>query len=82
MNGKTVNIPSYQVKAGDEIEVLEKKKGYQRIKDILDATGGRAVPDWLDFDEDNLKATVKNLPSREQIDVPVDEMLIVELYSK
>ena len=82
VNGKTVNIPSYQVKPGDEIEVLEKKKGYQRIKDILEVTGSRAVPDWLDFDTDTLKGQVKNLPSREQIDVPVDEMLIVELYSK
>ena len=82
VNGKTVNIPSYLVKAGDEIEVLEKKKSYQRVKDILDATGGRSIPDWLEFDEENLKAKVKNLPSREQIDVPVDEMLIVELYSK
>ncbi len=82
VNGKTVNIPSYLIKPGDEIEVLEKKKTYQRVKDILDATGGRAVPDWLDFDSENLKAIVKNLPSREQIDVPVDEMLIVELYSK
>ena len=82
VNGKTVNIPSYQVKAGDEIEVLEKKKGYQRIKDILEVTGSRAIPDWLDFDTETLKGQVKNLPSREQIDVPVDEMLIVELYSK
>ena len=82
VNGRTINIPSYQVKPGDEIEVLEKKKSMQRIKDIIDVTADRAVPDWLDFDQETLKGTVKELPSREAIDVPVDEMLIVELYSK
>ena len=82
VNGKQVNIPSYLVKAGDVIEVKEKNKGIQRMKDIIEVTGGRLVPDWLDVDKENLKGTVKELPSREQIDVPVDEMLIVELYSK
>ena len=82
VNGKCVNIPSYQVKAGDEIEVREKSKGIQRFKDILEVTGGRLVPEWLDVDTENLKGIVKELPSRDQIDVPVDEMLIVELYSK
>ena len=82
VNGKTVNIPSYLVKAGDTIEIREKSKGSQRYKDILDATAGRMVPDWLDVDAENLKGTVKELPLREAIDVPVDEMLIVELYSK
>ena len=82
VNGKQVNIPSYLVKAGDTVEIKEKCKSSQRYKDILETTGGRLVPDWLDADAENLKATVKELPAREAIDVPVDAMLIVELYSK
>ena len=82
VNGKQVNIPSYLVKAGDVIEIKEKNKGSQRYKDILEVTGGRLVPEWLESDQENLKGTVKELPAREAIDVPVDEMLIVELYSK
>ena len=82
VNGKQVNIPSYLVKAGDGIEIKEKHKDCQRYKDILEVTGGNMIPDWLEVDAENLKGTVKELPSREAIDVPVDEMLIVELYSK
>ena len=82
VNGKQVNIPSYLVKAGDTIEIKEKVKSMQRYKDILEVTGGRLVPEWLDVDQENLKGVVKELPSREVIDVPVNEMLIVELYSK
>ena len=82
VNGKPVNIPSYLVKAGDTIEIKEKNKSSQRYKDILDATAGRVVPECLEADSENLKGAVKNLPTREVIDVPVDEMLIVELYSK
>ena len=82
VNGKCVNIPSYLVKAGDVIEIKEKCKGSQRYKDIVEATAGRLVPEWLEADLEALKGTVKELPSREVIDVPVDEMLIVELYSK
>ena len=82
VNGKQVNIPSYLVKAGDVIEVKEKCKGSQRYKDILDATSGRLVPEWVEADAEALKATVKELPSREVIDVPLNEMLIFELYSK
>ncbi len=82
VNGKQVNIPSYLVKAGDTIEIKENKKGSQRYKEILEATGGNMIPDWLEVDSENLKGTVKELPAREAIDVPVDEMLIVELYSK
>jgi len=82
VNGKPVNIPSYLVKAGDVIEVREKSKSLQRYKDIVEVTGGRLVPEWLDQDIEGLKGTVKALPTREQIDVPVNEMLIVELYSK
>ena len=82
VNGKKVNIPSYLVKAGDVIEITEKAKSLQRYKDIVEVTGGRLVPEWIDVDLDNLKGTVKNLPTRDMIDVPVNEMLIVELYSK
>ena len=82
VNGKQVNIPSYLVKAGDTIEIKEKHKGSVRYKDILEATGGNMVPEWLEVDAENLKGTVKELPRREAIDVPVDEMLIVKLYSK
>ena len=82
VNGKQVNIPSYLVKAGDVIEIKEKCKGAQRYKDILEVTAGRLVPEWMESDQEALKATVKELPTRDMIDVPVDEMLIVELYSK
>jgi small subunit ribosomal protein S4 len=82
VNGKVVNIPSYLVKAGDVIEIRESKKDSVRYKEIIEVAGGRIVPAWLDADQENLKGTVKALPTREEIDVPVDEMLIVELYSK
>ena len=82
VNGKAVNVPSYLIKAGDVIEVREKSKSLQRYKDILEITAGRLVPEWLDVDQEAMKGTVKYLPTREMIDVPVNEMLIVELYSK
>ena len=82
VNGKIVNIPSYEVKVGDTIEIKEKAKSAQRYKDILEVTGGRSVPAWLEADHDNLSGKIVALPTREQIDVPVNEMLIVELYSK
>ena len=82
VNGKCINIPSYQVKAGDVIEIKEKHKGDQRYKNILEVTGGRLVPAWIEVDQEDLKGTVKSVPTREEIDVPVNEMLIVELYSK
>ena len=82
VNGKCVNIPSYQVKAGDVIEIKEKHKGCQRYKDILEVTAGRLVPEWVEADAEKLVATVKAVPTREMIDVPVDEMQIIELYSK
>ena len=82
VNGKQVNIPSYQVKAGDVIEIKEKFKSAQRYKDVLEVTSGRLIPAWLDVDQENLKGVVKELPTRDEIDVPVNEMLIVELYSK
>ena len=82
VNGKQINVPSYLVKAGDTIEIKEAAKNIQRFKDITEITAGRLVPEWIDVNKDNLQGTVKELPSREVIDVPVDEMLIVELYSK
>ena len=82
VNGKRIQIPSYLIKAGDVIEIREKSKSLQRYKDILEVTAGRLTPEWMDVDIENLKGTIKALPTREQIDVPVNEMLIVELYSK
>ena len=82
VNGKCVNIPSYLIKAGDVIEIREKSKSLTRYKDIVEVTSGRLVPEWMDVDSEALKGTIKNLHSREMIDVPVNEMLIVELYSK
>lgn len=82
VNGKPVQIPSYLIKAGDVIEVREKAKSLQRYKDILEVTSGRLVPEWMDVDHEAMKGMIKELPTREMIDVPVDEMLIVELYSK
>ena len=82
VNGKVVNIPSYLVSAGDVISVSEKGKASDRFKAITEVTAGRLVPEWLDCDKENLSGKVSSLPEREAIDVPVDEMLIVELYSK
>ena len=82
VNGKQVNIPSYLIKAGDVIEIREKSKSLQRYKDISEVTAGRLTPEWIEVDLEAFKGTVKNLPTREMIDVPVNEMLIVELYSK
>ena len=82
VNGKCINLPSYRVKAGDVVEVKESSKSIQRFKDIMEVTAGRLTPEWIDVDKEALKGTVSALPRREQIDVPVDDMLIVELYSK
>lgn len=84
VNGKCVNIPSYSVKPGDSIAISEKgkSKAAQRFKDILESTNGRAVPAWLTADSENLTGSVNEYPTRDQIDVPVNEVLIVELYSK
>ncbi len=82
VNGKQVNIPSYLINAGDVIEIKEGCKSSQRYKDIIEVTGGRTVPAWVEVDQENLKGEIKELPKRDEIDVPVDEMLIVELYSK
>ena len=82
VNGKPVDIPSFSVRVGDVIEVRENKKDSVQFKDILEVTGGRTVPAWLEVDQENLKGSVLALPTREEIDVPVDEVQIVELYSK
>ena len=82
VNCKPVNIPSYLIKAGDVVEISEKAKSLQRYKDIVEVTGGRLVPEWMDVDTENLKGSIRNLPTREMIDAPINEMLIVELYSK
>ena len=82
VNGKQVNIPSYRVKAGDVIEIRTKFAEKDKFKLIADVTGSRLVPAWLSADLANLKGSVTKLPSRDDIDVPVNEMLIVEHYSK
>ena len=82
VNGKCINIPSYLVKAGDVIEIKESVKSSARYKEIAEQTGGRMTPSWLEADLEALKGNIKALPTREEIDVPVDELLIVELYSK
>lgn len=82
VNGKCVNIPSYTVKAGDTIEIKEKVKNTQRYKDILEVTSGRTVPAWLEANHEAMTGVVKEIPTRDQIDIPVNEVLIVELYSK
>ena len=82
VNGKIVNIPSYRVKPGDVVEIKEAAKSSQRFKDIVEVTAGRMVTPWMESDLENLKVTINQYPTREMIDIPVDEMLIVELYSK
>lgn len=82
VNGKPVQIPSYLVSAGDTIEIREKSRELQRYKDIIEVTAGRLTPEWMEVDPEAFKGTIKALPTREMIDVPVDEMAIVELYSK
>ena len=82
VNGKCINIPSYRVNPGDKIEIKEKSKTTQRFKDIAEANAGHTAPAWMESDLETLSGTVVEKPMREQIDVPVNETLIVELYSK
>ena len=82
VNGKRVNIPSYQVKVGDVVAVADKSKSLTRFKEILEVSASRSVPEWLTFDSDNLRGNVVAKPTREQVMIPVNETLIVELYSK
>ena len=74
VNGKVVNIPSYLVKPGDVIELKESAKTMTRFKEISEVTAGRVVPEWIDYDADKMVGTVKELPNRDQIDVPVDDL--------
>jgi len=82
INGKRVNIPSYLTKVGEAVEVCEKSRKSPRFKEILDITGSKVVPKWIEVDQENLKGRVVALPARDDVDLPVQEHLIVELYSK
>ena len=82
VNGNKVNIPSYLIKAGDVIQVREGSKKIVRIQEAIDTVARRGVPQWLELDKDNFKGTVKMLPAREDLTMPVEEQLVVELYSK
>ncbi len=82
VNGNKVNVPSYLIKAGDEIAIKDKSKDSDKIKAVLETNGSRPVPQWLDLNKEALTAKILALPTREQIMVPVEEHLIVELYSK
>ena len=81
VNGKKVNVPSYLVKAGDVIAVSEKSRSSEKIKAVVEACASRPKPEWISV-ADNMEAKIVNLPTREQIDVPIEEHLIVEFYSK
>lgn len=82
VNGKCINIPSYLIKAGDVIEIKEKAKSSARYREVLEQTNGRILPAWLEADQEALKGSIKSIPTREEIDAPINELLIVELYSK
>ena len=82
VNGKKVNIPSYLVKVGDVITIKENSRNSNKIKDVLDITASRTVPQWLDLDKNTLTAKVVGEAARHDIDLPIEEHLIVELYSK
>lgn len=82
VNGKRVDIASYILKAGDVVSVCEKSRGSEKMKAVIEANGARPVPEWIDVDREKLTAKVIALPTREQIEAPVDEQLIVEFYSK
>jgi len=82
VNGKPVNIPSYLVNVGSEIQVREKSKKVERIVEAMEIVARRSIPQWLELDKDNFRGIVKALPSREELVMPVQEQLVVELYSK
>jgi small subunit ribosomal protein S4 len=82
VNGKIVNIPSYGVKVGDQIEIKEKARTSQHFKDIAEVTSSRRAPEWVESDLEKLAGKIVKIPTRDQIDVPVNEVQIVELYSK
>ena len=82
VNGKPINIPSYLVKVGSEIRVREKSRKVERIVEAMEIVARRGIPQWLELDKDNFRGLVKTLPSREELVMPVQEQLVVELYSK
>ncbi len=82
VNGKKVNIPSYPIKPGDVIQLRDKSKNISGISEALESVARRGIPQWLELDKANLRGTVKGLPSREDLTMPIQEQLIVELYSK
>jgi len=82
VNGRKVSIPSYLLSAGDEVAVREKSRNSPKMKEIIETAGGKAIPKWLEFNAENLTGKVVSLPAREEIDLPIREHLIVELYSK
>ena len=82
VNGKRVDIASYLLKAGDVVSICEKSRGSEKIKAVVEANSARPVPQWIDINRDQLTAKVIALPTRDQIEAPVEEQLIVEFYSK
>jgi len=82
VNGKKVNLPSYKVKPGDAVEIRERSKNIKFIEDSLTAVVRRGIPQWLELEKENKKGVVKSIPAREDINIPIQEQLIVELYSK
>ncbi len=82
VNGRRVNIPSYLIDIGEVIEVREKSRGLLPVQSALEVSGGREVPSWLSLDMAKMKGEVKTLPNREEIVLPVNEQLVVELYSR
>jgi small subunit ribosomal protein S4 len=82
VNGKSVNIPSYLIKTGDKITLREASKGLKRVQLSLETAGRREHPEWLDFDKSSLSGTVRSLPARESVTLPIQEQLIVEFYSR
>jgi small subunit ribosomal protein S4 len=82
VNGRTVNIPSFLVRPGDKITIREGSKGIARLQGSLEVAARREQPDWLEFDRENLTGTVKSMPTREAITLPIEEQMIVEFYSR
>jgi small subunit ribosomal protein S4 len=82
VNGRKVNIPSFSVKPGSAVEVVEKSRKVLRISEALETVDRRGVPQWIDLDKKSFKGTVRTVPNREDLTMPIQEQLIVELYSK
>ena len=82
VNGRKVNIPSFLVRQGDVVALKEKSRSSEKFKDLIENSAARVAPSWLDYNGDTVSAKVLQLPTREQMDLPIEEHLIVELYSK